>query len=211
MAKKSQNSYISVSTASAAADVITAITAASPPVVTSATHGISNGVPVVISGVVGMVEVNDRAFIVANTATNTVELKGVDGTTYTTYGSAGTMVAHTTMSEIGEVKSVSGFDGTAAEIDTTHLRSRAKEFVQGLQDFGNVTLTLNTKTDTGQAKLRSLKATQTKGVFTITDSEGLVAAFQAYVMSFTFDLSGPDTAETSQVTLRVTGEPAWFA
>ncbi len=210
MAKKAQNSYISVSTATAAADVITAITAASPPVVTATAHGITNGAIVSISGVVGMVEVNDRAFVVANQATNTVELKGVEGLAYSAYTSGGSMIAHT-MTEVGEVKSISGFDGTSSEIDVTHLRSRAKEFLQGLQDFGNVTLNLNTKTDTGQARLRALKAGQTVGTFSVNDSEGLVAAFRGNVMSFNFDLSGADAAEMSSVTIRVTGEPAWFA
>lgn len=210
MAKKSQNSYISVSTAAAAADNITAITAANPPVVTAASHGISNGAIVAIASVGGMVELNDRAFVAANVATNTVELKGEDGSGYTAYTSGGTMIAHT-MTEVGEVTRVGGFDGTAAEIDVTHLRSRAKEFLQGLQDFGNVTLSLNLKTDTGQARLRALKATQTKGTFSITDSDGLVAAFHAYVTQFSFDAGGSDTAITAQATLRVTNEPAWFA
>jgi hypothetical protein len=210
MAIKSQQAALRVSTATAAADVITAITAAAPPVVTSATHGIANGAIITIAGVSGMIEVNNRAYVVANQATNTVELKGVDGLLYTPYGSGGTMVAHT-MTEVGSIRALSGFDGQASEIDTTHLRSTAKEFLIGLQDFGNVELGMFLVSDAGQTKLRSLKSTASIGTFSITLSDGTVAAFQALVRSCTFDTGGPDGAVTSSVSLRVTGEPAWFA
>lgn len=55
---------------------ITAITAADPPVVTSATHGFSDGDEVRITEVVGMVEVNKVPFTVGEVATNTFELFG---------------------------------------------------------------------------------------------------------------------------------------
>tara|TARA_R110000765_G_scaffold113780_1_gene206252 strand:- start:175 stop:2862 length:2688 start_codon:yes stop_codon:yes gene_type:complete len=74
---------------------ITAITRANPGVVTSNSHGYNNGDLVFISSVVGMVEVNNKYFLVANKATNTFELTDVDGVNintsgFTAYGSAGT-------------------------------------------------------------------------------------------------------------------------
>jgi len=73
---------------------ITAITAANPAVVTSSSHGYSNGDFVNISGVVGMTEVNGKTFKVADKTTNTFELQNVDGTDinssgYTAYSSGG--------------------------------------------------------------------------------------------------------------------------
>lgn len=211
MAIKSQNALLSVSTAEAAADNITAITAANPPVVTCGTHGISNGDLIRIAGVVGMTQVNDRAFIAANVSGTTLELKGVDGTGYTAYSSAGTVVETTTLTAIGEVTSVTGFDGVADEIDVTHLRSTAKEFLIGLQDFGNLNLEmLLVNSDTGQAKLRSLKSSAAIGTFSFALSNGEVAAFRALVRSFTVNNPGNEAARAS-VQLRLTGEPAWFA
>jgi hypothetical protein len=63
-------------------------------VVTATGHGYSNGDEVVISGVVGMTEVNGKRFLVANKATNTFELTDKDGTninssSFTTYTSGG--------------------------------------------------------------------------------------------------------------------------
>lgn len=68
---------------------ITAITAASPPVVTSAAHGFSDGDTIYIDSVVGMTQVNGLTFTVANQATNTFELSGVDASAYTAYSSGG--------------------------------------------------------------------------------------------------------------------------
>jgi len=73
---------------------ITGITQANPGVVTSASHGFSNGDTVVISGVVGMTQVNGKRFTVASVATNTFQLKDIDGanvntTSYTAYSSGG--------------------------------------------------------------------------------------------------------------------------
>ena len=74
---------------------ITAITKANPAVVTSSSHGFLNGEEVYISGVVGMVEVNNKAFKVADKTTNTFELQDMSSTdvnssSYTTYASGGT-------------------------------------------------------------------------------------------------------------------------
>ena len=74
---------------------ITAATKANPAVITSSSHGYSNGDFVIISGVVGMVQVNGRTFKVANQTTNTFELQDVDGNNidssdnYQTYTSGG--------------------------------------------------------------------------------------------------------------------------
>ena len=73
---------------------ISAITAANPAVVTSSSHGYSNGDFVNISGVVGMTEVNGKTFKVADKTTNTFELQDVDGNDinssgYTAYSSGG--------------------------------------------------------------------------------------------------------------------------
>ena len=75
---------------------ITGATQANPVVITSNSHGYSNGDHVIISGVVGMTELNGKTFKVADKTTNTFELQTVDGTdinstSYTAYGSAGTI------------------------------------------------------------------------------------------------------------------------
>ena len=73
-----------------AAKTITGITQANPAVVTSNSHGFTNGDEVEISGVVGMTQVNGKRFTVAGVTTNTFQLSGINSTGFTAYGSAGT-------------------------------------------------------------------------------------------------------------------------
>ena len=73
---------------------ISGITQANPAVVTATSHGYSNGDEVVITGVVGMTEVNGKRFLVANKTTNTFELQDKDGvdinsSSFTAYSSGG--------------------------------------------------------------------------------------------------------------------------
>lgn len=73
-----------------AAKTITGITAANPAVVTSTSHGFSNGDRVVIQSVGGMTELNNRQFVLANVTANTFELSGINSSSYTAYTSGGT-------------------------------------------------------------------------------------------------------------------------
>jgi hypothetical protein len=214
MAIKSQTASLSVSSASAATKTITGITSASPCVVTSTAHGYLQGQIVTISGVVGMPQINPSGgfgvYVVDSPAANTFNLKGVDATSFGAYVSGG-LASLQTMVAVGSVTNLTGFDGTASEIDVTNLQSTAKEFLVGLQDFGNVTMSIWLVTDTGQLRLRTIKTTAAVSAFTVGLSDGTVAAFAALVKQFSFDAGGPDSAVKGNVTLRVTGAPAWFA
>jgi hypothetical protein len=73
---------------------ITGITAANPPVVSSATHGLSDGDEILIRDVLGMTEVNDTWYKVDDKAADTLELQDytdtdIDGSGYTAYSSSG--------------------------------------------------------------------------------------------------------------------------
>lgn len=112
-----------------AAKNITAITKANPAVVTSASHGYSNGDEVYISGVAGMTEVNGKYYLVAGVTTNTFNLTDIDGnnidsSAYTTYTSGGTaervyeITSGFTLAQIKEVQ-------TAQNADTMYLVHQA--------------------------------------------------------------------------------------
>ncbi len=73
---------------------ITAITKANPAVVTSASHGLSNGQEICIQNVAGMKELNGQFFHVANVTTNTFELQNpffqnIDSSQFNAYTSGG--------------------------------------------------------------------------------------------------------------------------
>lgn len=73
-----------------ATKVITGITNANPAVVSSTAHGFSNGQHVFIAGVLGMVDVDNREFVVAGVAANSFQLSGIDSTAFGVYTSGGT-------------------------------------------------------------------------------------------------------------------------
>ncbi len=73
---------------------ITGATRDRPVVITSASHGFSNGDVVWITGVSGMTQLNNKAFKVANRSTNSFELRtlsgsNVDGRYWNSYSSGG--------------------------------------------------------------------------------------------------------------------------
>jgi hypothetical protein len=139
MAVKTQGTIVYVQTTLAAAKTITGITTASPPVVTATAHGYSNGDVIKITGVVGMQQVNNRAFVVAGITTDTFQLKGVDGTTYTAYSSGGSAFK-ATLSAVGEVRELPSLGGTSPNpIDVSHLQSIVREELAGLPQQEPVT------------------------------------------------------------------------
>lgn len=210
MAQRTQGTILRVATAAGSAKTITAITAANPPVVTSAAHGLTAGTIVLISSVVGMIELNNRAFVVANPAANTFELKGIDATAYTAYASGGSAVPQT-MLEVGSVISMDGYDGEAPDVDVSHLRSTAAEKLTGLQDFGGLRLEVfHATSDAAHAKMRALKASGAVGVGAITQTDGAISAFALVVKSFTWNAQ-KDSAYRGNVGLLFATEPSWFA
>jgi hypothetical protein len=184
MADRTQGSTARISSAKAAAKTITGITAANPPVVTATAHGYANGAVIEISGVVGMTQVNGRAFTVANQTANTFELKGVNGTAFTPYQSGGSAFLHT-MTEIEEVQSVSRSGGDAERIETTHMKSEARQYVAGLKNSGDVSITVNIDdTGPGQAALRGHIGTGVSTAMSITKPSGRVETFLVQMSGF---------------------------
>jgi predicted secreted protein len=107
---------------------------------------------------------------------------------------------------IVNVTDISGFDGTATEIDTTDLSSVAKEKVLGLQDWGKLTLTTNINmSEPTHAALLAAKKSGAKKGFQVTLSDGSTITFQAYVASFPI-AAKVDGVYTGAISLTITGD-----
>jgi hypothetical protein len=212
MAQKTQGAIAAVGTATAATKVITGITAANPPVVSSTAHGYANGDLVFIDSVAGMTQVNKRLFVVANQAANTFELKGIDGSAYSAYTSGGT-AAKKTMTTIGECKAFGpGLDGEAAELETTNLQSVSKEFLLGLSDSGNIAyqIYIPTSADAGQSRLKALRESGTLEAFSVTMPSGQVLALMGLVKSLGISEIGVDGVVLASGSIRVSNAPSFF-
>ncbi len=106
---------------------------------------------------------------------------------------------------IGGLVTFSGLDGEATEIDITTLDSDAKEFRQGLQDFGNVSLGLKRDPDNvGQQEMDLAKDLQSTREFILTLPSGHVFTFDGFVKSFSLEL-GVDSVVDSTSNIRITG------
>ena len=112
---------------------ISGITAANPPVVTTGTHGYSDGEEIYITGITGMTQLNGRNFKIANKTATTFELTDLDDTdidasAYTAYSANGTTdIIYTlttvyTTAQLFEIK----FAQTADEMTLTHATHPVK-------------------------------------------------------------------------------------
>lgn len=72
---------------------ITGATQANPVVITAAAHGYDSGDTVIISGIIGMVELNGKEFEITKLTASTFELNDVDGTGFAAYISGGKAIA----------------------------------------------------------------------------------------------------------------------
>jgi hypothetical protein len=209
-AVSSVNTIVRISSATTSAKTITGATAANPVVITSTSHSLANGTVIQIDGIVGMRELNGRAFVIANQATNSFELKGVDGTGYTAYTSGGTATPQT-MVEVGNIRNATLFQGTTPEIDVTNLRSLSKEYVLDVPDRGAGSFTMDIDTtDPGQAALKAAHLSIASRVFTVTDRNGKSCAFVGYVQSFPVSI-GVGQPIQGTVAIRTTSLESWFA
>jgi hypothetical protein len=88
----------------------------------------------------------------------------------------------------------------------THLGSTAKEFMMGLQDFGNLSLECNyLSEDPGQDMLRAAKASREVQDIKMTFSDLSTATFKAYVLSASLS-GGVDAKMDTSFNLRITGD-----
>lgn len=113
---------------------------------------------------------------------------------------------------VGGLMSITGIgSGSATEIDITTFASTAKEFTQGLRDFGSVSIKLRrNQDDLGQAEMFSAMASQLTRtvVITLPSSTANVATFTGFVQSLSTDLEA-DGAVTGTAVIRITGAVAW--
>src|SRR5262245_27546235 len=113
---------------------ITAITKANPPVVTYVGTDPTNGDYVLFTNILGMTQVNDRLFRVKNvsTASNTLELDGINSTNYSTFvTSTAAMQVVTWNVSLQIVTGVNASGGEPEEVDATTIHDAARVILYG--------------------------------------------------------------------------------
>ena len=111
----------------------TAVTKASPGVVTDAAHGLLDGAAGFWTITSGMVELDQQAFLVDNKATDSFEMPGFETTNYSTFvGADSTYTMAATWGTLSEAAGYAVGGGAANQLDDTRLLDTKTRNVAGL-------------------------------------------------------------------------------
>lgn len=191
---------------SGSAKNISGVALGNPTIVTATSHGFVVGDKVTIASVGGITTVNGTWSVIAKT-TNTfaIALDTTGGASYTSGGTATPAVYVT----IDNVKSLSGLDGQANDIDVTNLASTAEEIRLGIARFGGFTAEFDrVEGNTGHLALKARQLDRAQIGVRLTLSDSAVATFNAYVKKVSFS-NGVDNVNRGQVEFRITGAVTW--
>lgn len=206
-----QGSTLHIGTGSGGAVTLTAIALGYPTILTKTSHGLSNGDVVTLSNFAGTdaATLNSQVAVVHNVTANTFAVN-IDTTGKTINDNSDAAAATpVTWTQVKEIKSFSGFDGAASEIDITNLDSTAKEFKLGLQDFGGFKCDINVvHNDAGQAACAAAKAAGTTKNFKLTLPNAEVGSFTGLVKAMPAQ-GGVDGIFAGSIDIKISGTVTW--
>lgn len=131
----------------------------------------------------------------------------------------------TTVLKIGNITDIGEFGKQAGEIDTSNLDSAAKEYLAGLPDNGEITLTVNVdpksaahqfmNTNAGGAAVYDSLVGWSDGTTAPTATGGVItppaaasrssSKFKTVIKGYRYQVGGIDSVIKATITMRVTG------
>lgn len=196
-----------------AAQVVSAITKASPGVVTYVGTDPSDGDYLAFTDVLGMHQVNERIFRADNTNTgaNTTELEGENTTGYSTF-SSGNLQPITFSITMGRVRGTSGQGGDFSFLDTTTIHDLVRKQIP---DQANpVTYNLDLQwdpSDSAQAALIAATNNQTLLAMKLEFLNGYKMLGLGYVGASGVPIGGSGEIVTTPVVFTLNGRPTYYA
>ncbi|MDD2728173.1 phage tail tube protein [Malikia sp.] len=199
-----QGSTLSIGTGTGSAKTITGVAVGFPTIITSTAHGLSEGDVVTLSGLTGAdaAALSGQTVSVRNVTANTfaVGLNTV-GKTITASGTA----TPVTWTQLANLKSFSGVDGSAADIEVTNLDSTAKEFISGISNAGQFSFEIDYDgSNAGHIALRSKQSSRATSQFKLVLPNAQAITFAAYVKKFPIQ-GGIDQIVRTSVSVQITG------
>lgn len=176
---------------------------------TAAAHGLVDGSRATLALLTGtgaaLVNGIDFPVSVTSTTTFTIPLNTFGLTLVATSAT----VTGTNYTGVSNLRTFSGLDGQASEIDVTNLSSQAKEIRLGLVDYGQVQMELDHDlTNAGQARCQTQYVAGAQTPFVLSLPNGDTASFYAFVRKFSLQ-GGVDQVVRRQLDLRITGPVSW--
>jgi hypothetical protein len=207
---KWSNVAVAVQSAIASAKTITAITKASEGVVTSASHGYTDGDYVLLT-VQGMYQLDGVVARVSGVTTDTFKVEGIDTTLYETFTS-GTAQEITFGTSLTSATSINASGGDFDFIDTTTIHDNVKKQIPGLPSPG--TFTMDLFWDLADAALIALKAAsdnQLQRAVRFTFANGQKVVFIGYVGASGLPTGGAQEVVKTSVVITMFGKPQVYA
>lgn len=205
-AQLAQGTTFFIAGAGGAAKNITAVAVGYPTIITSTSHGLSNGDYVAIAGLTGAdaALLNGASHVITNVSTNTFAIQ-VNTIGKTITAGSGTATPAEWI-EITEVKSIKPSGASATKIDVTDLKSTAKEYRTGLQDHGTFSCDIHIlETDPGQVAALAAFAASTVNTYKIV-SPAKTRTFSASCLKFpTVPDSAVDGVQTGTAEWQISG------
>lgn len=205
------NVGVTMQSALATALTITAISKASPGVVSYTGTDPANGDFVKLL-VQGMYQVNERVFRVANvnTGSNTFELEGENTTSYDTF-SSGTAEVITFGTTLATATGLSASGGDFNFIDTTTIHDNVAKQIPGLAsaivyNFEN----LWDPADAGLAALKAASDTKAQRAIKIAFANGYKVVFLGYVGATLLPVGSAQDKVTTPVAITMNGRPTAY-
>ncbi len=201
-----QGSVLSLGIGLSSAKTISGVALGNPTILTATAHGFSVGDVLTVAGAGGTSAINGT-WVVRNRATNTfaIDIDTTGGTAYTSGGTA-TPVTWTT---IANVRTFTGFDGSANIIDVTNLSSTAEEIRPGIPRFGQISFEMDwDHGDAGQLALLARQLSQVQTAFKLVLPDAHTATWYGYVMKVPSQ-GGVDQVVRGTVDVRITGPVTW--
>lgn len=191
---------------------ISAITKASPGVVTTgAAHGYTNG-DVVYLSVQGMYQVDGKVVRISAASGSVFTLEGVDTTLFDTF-SSGTVQKLTLGTSITTATSISASGGDFDFVDTTTIHANVRTQIPGLPN--PATFTMDNVWDVSDAGLLALKLAsdgQQIRAFAFTfGAGGQKMYFAGYVGASLIPTGSAQGLVTTQTVITAYGTPTYYA
>jgi hypothetical protein len=210
-ARKWSQVAVAMQSAIAATKTITAITKASPAVVSSTAHGYSNGDYVLLT-VQGMRQVDSRVFRVASTATDSFALEGEDSTLFDTF-SSGTAQKITYGTSVSTATTLSNSGGSYDFLDVTTIHDNTQKQIPGLAKAANFEFdNIWDVSDAGLIALKAASDQQGTRAFKFTfGTGGQIMVFTGYVGANLLPGGSAQQLVTTKAAITMTGTPTYYS
>jgi hypothetical protein len=196
---------VEVEATTASTKSVTAVTQATVGVATSASHAMTDGTIGYFTGVAGMVQLEGQAISVDSPAANTINLEGLNTTSFPAFTGSATFTPIATWSTVGNASGYQIGGGDAADGDQTCLIDDIQQLTPGLLNAQTVTISgFSSAQSAAMQRVMQAAFDQVALTFRITLKDGQRRVFRGIPALMNED-GQVGQSLTGQFSVRITG------